>query len=84
MASVTNKDYNQIPVSDATFLVQEAVGEVQLPYGFENKDVNTGSVSNKKLGNSDLTWDEATFTWNEGSGTWENPYGIRNKGIEGA
>ena len=82
MATInSNKQYSQIPVGDADFLVQEAVGDVGLPYGFQNKDLNTASMTNKALGNAGLTFEEATFTFEEGAGTFDNPYSFRNKSI---
>lgn len=49
-----------------------------------NKSINSGSVTNKEFGSSDMTWAEADFEWGEASGTWENPYKLVNKAVNTA
>lgn len=48
-----------------------------------NKELNTGSLTNKEImvQSAGTTWDEATFTWDKGQGPWNTPWSISNKAL---
>lgn len=49
IGTIVNKDLGSasLTVNDALFLVGEAVGTVDNPYGMSNKTANTGTIVNK-------------------------------------